>query len=80
MALSFSVPDSELTATLHNRRNMVIDQVYQGRAFWNAMTSMGGIKNESGGLELVTPLRMSKATAGGSFSGYDLLDTGLAVH
>lgn len=75
MALNFSVPDSELTATLHNRRNRVVDQVYQGRAFWNAMTSKGGLKMEGGGKELITPLRMSKATAGGSFSGYDLLDT-----
>ena len=75
MALIFGVPDTQLSLTSHNRRNAVIDQVYQGKAFTNAMAAHGGFGGESGGLELVTPLRMSKSTAGGSFSGYDLLDT-----
>jgi len=75
MALTFSVPDTELSLNLHNRRNEIIDQVFQGTAYMNALSSFGGVKMESGGQELVTPLRMSKNSTAGSFSGYDILDT-----
>lgn len=75
MALTFSVPDTELSLTLHNRRAMVIDNIFQGTPFMNAMSSMGGVKVEDGGLEIVDPLLMSKNSTAGSFSGYDILDT-----
>lgn len=75
MALSFSVPDTELSLTLHNRRAEVVDNIFQGTPFLNAMSTMGGVRTEDGGLELVVPLRLSKNTTAGSFSGYDILDT-----
>jgi len=75
MALTFSVPDTELSLNLHNRRDEVIDQVFQGTPFFRAMSSHGGIRMESGGQEITTPLRMSKNSTVGSFSGFDILDT-----
>jgi hypothetical protein len=75
MALSFSVPDTELSLTLHNRRAEVIDQILRGTPFLNAMRTRGGMKDEDGGLEIVQPLRISKNTTAGSFDGYDILDT-----
>lgn len=75
MALSFSVPDTELSLTLHNRRAEVIDNIFTGTAFLMALREMGGTRMEDGGLELVTPLLFSKNTTAGSFEGYDLLDT-----
>jgi hypothetical protein len=75
MPLTFSVPDAELSATLHNRRNEVVDNIFTGTPFMNAMREHGGVRTEDGGYELVTPLLMSKNTTAGSFSGYDILDT-----
>jgi hypothetical protein len=63
MALTFSVPDTELSLTLHNRRAEVVDNIFTG------------VQNENGGLEIVQPLLMSKNTTAGSFSGFDILDT-----
>jgi len=75
MALTFSVPDTELSLTLHNRRAEVVDNIMQGTPFLAAMSRHGGVRTEDGGLELVTPLRMAKNSSAGSFSGYDILDT-----
>ena len=75
MALSFSVPDTELSLTLHNRRAGVVDNIFKGTPFLSAMSTMGGVRSEGGGLELVTPLLMSKNTTAGSFADYDILDT-----
>jgi hypothetical protein len=75
MALTFSVPDTELSLTLHNRRNQVIDNIFQGAPFLNALSMTGGTRMEAGGLELVTPLLFSKNTTAGSFLDFDVLDT-----
>jgi hypothetical protein len=75
MALSFSVPDTELSLTLHNRRAEVVDNIFTGTPFLNALREHGGVNSESGGLQLVEPLLMSKNTTAGSFSGFDILDT-----
>jgi hypothetical protein len=75
MALTFSVPDTELSLTLHNRRAEVVDNIFQGTPFLAAMSTMGGTRTEDGGLQLVTPLLMSKNSTAGSFTGYDILDT-----
>lgn len=75
MALTFSVPDTELSATLHNRRAELVDNIFQGTAFLSAMRRYGGVVTTDGGLELVTPLRYAKNSTVGSFEGYDLLDT-----
>lgn len=74
MALTFSVPDTELSLTLHNRRNEVVDQVFQGTPFLAAMSRFGGVKNIDGGLEIVVPVRMSKNTTVSSFDGFDIID------
>ena len=75
MALSFTVPDSELSTTLHNRRNELIDNIFQGTPFLFAMSRFGGTRTVDGGLELVTPLQFSKNSTAGSFKDYDVLDT-----
>lgn len=75
MALTFSVPDTELSLTLHNRRAEVVDNIFTGTPFLNAMRQYNGVKSEDGGLSLVTPLMFSKNTTAASFDGYDLLDT-----
>jgi len=75
MALSFSVPDTELSLTLHNRRAEVVDNIFKGTPFLNALSRFGGVKTIDGGLEYVGPVRMSKNSTAGSFSGYDILDT-----
>ena len=75
MALTFSVPDTELSLTLHNRRAEVVDNIFTGTPYMNAMREHGGVKNEDGGNEIVQPLLMSKNTTAGSFSGFDILDT-----
>ena len=75
MAMSFSVPDTELSLTLYNRRASVVDQIMQGTPFLSAMSRFGGVKTEDGGYEIVQPVRMAKNSAVGSFSGYDILDT-----
>jgi hypothetical protein len=72
---TWSVPDTELSLTAANRRNELVDNIFQGTAFLNAMSRLGGYRTESGGEQLVTPLRMAKNTAAGSFDGYDILDT-----
>lgn len=75
MPLTFSVPDAELSMTLHNRRNEVVDNIFTGTPFLNAMREKGGLRTDDGGLSLVSPLLMSKNSTAGSFSGYDILDT-----
>jgi len=75
MALTFSVPDTEMSLTLANRRAEVVDNIFQGTPFLQAMSSMGGTRTEAGGNQLVTPLLMSKNSTAGSFQGYDILDT-----
>ncbi len=80
MALSFSVPDTELSLTLHNRRAEVVDNIFKGTAFMNALRRHNAVDMVNGGLEIVQPLRYAKNTTVGSFDSYDLLDTGLTVH
>ena len=75
MALTFSVPDTELTATLHNRRAEVVDNIFRGTPYLMAMSTHGGVTTEDGGLAIVQPVRMAKNTARGCFRGYDILDT-----
>jgi hypothetical protein len=74
MALTYSVPDAELSATLHNRRAEVIDNIFQGTPFLTAMRTMGGVRTEPGGLKLDTPVEFSKNTTVQWFTGYDQLD------
>jgi hypothetical protein len=75
MALTFSVPDTELSLTLANRRAEVVDQIFRGTAFLNMMRMKGAVDTIDGGMEMVVPLRFAKNTAFGSFDGFDLLDT-----
>jgi hypothetical protein len=75
MALSFSVPDAELTATLANRRPEVVDNIFRGTPLLFAMSRLGGTQPVDGGLGLVKNLQFAKSTAGGAFSDYDILDT-----
>lgn len=75
MALTFSVPDTELSLTLHNRRDEVVDNIFQGTPLLAALRDRGGVETMDGGLQLVEPLLISKNTTAGSFSGYDILDT-----
>lgn len=75
MALTYSVPDAELSATLHNRRSEVIDNIFTGTPFLNAMRQHGGVKNEDGGKRLDSPVQMAKNSTAGSFGKYDVLDT-----
>lgn len=75
MALSFSVPDTELSATLHNRRAQVVDNIFKGTAWLNALRQYNAIDTVDGGLEIIQPLRFAKNTAFGSFDSYDILDT-----
>ena len=42
MGLSFSVPDAELSATLHNRRTEVVDNIFKGTPTLFMMSRMGG--------------------------------------
>ena len=74
MALTFSVPDTELSLTLHNRRAEVIDNIFQGTPFLFAMSRFGGTRTVDGGFEIVTPVRMSKNSTAGRFQNYDILD------
>lgn len=80
MPLTFSVPDTELSLTLHNRRAQVVDNIFRGTPFLMAMSRMGGVDTVDGGLEMVRALRMSKNTTAGSFRDFDILDTELTVH
>jgi hypothetical protein len=75
MPLTFSVPDTELSTTLHNRRAEIVDNIFQGTPYLMAMSRLGGTETADGGLELVRGLRLSKNTTAGSFTDYDLLDT-----
>lgn len=75
MALTFSVPDTELSLTLHNRRAEVVDNIFRGTAFMNALRRYSAVEMVNGGLEIVQPLRYTKNTTVGSFDSYDLLDT-----
>jgi hypothetical protein len=75
MALTFSVPDAELTATLANRRPEVVDNIFKGTPLLFAASRLGGTQPVDGGLGLVKNLMYAKSTAGGAFSDYDLLDT-----
>lgn len=75
MALSFSVPDTELSATLHNRRAEVVDNIFKKGVFMDAMRRYNAVEILDGGLEIVQPLRFAKNTTVGSFDSYDILDT-----
>lgn len=75
MALAFSVPDTELSLTLANRRAQVVDQIFKGTAFLNLLRMKGAVDTVSGGNEMVVPLRFAKNTTFGSFDAYDILDT-----
>lgn len=75
MALSFSVPDTELSLTLHNRRAEVVDNIFRGTVLMSSLRRFNAIDTEDGGLEIVRALRFTKNTSVGSFDGYDLLDT-----
>lgn len=75
MALTFSVPDTELSLTLQNRRAEVVDNIFKGTAFLNALRRFGAVDTESGGSEMVVPVRFAKNTTFGSFDSYDILDT-----
>ena len=75
MALNFSVPDTELSLNLHNRRDQVIDNIFTGVPYMNALRRFNGLRQESGGQEITTPLLMSKNSTTSSFSGFDILDT-----
>ena len=75
MPLTYSVPDAELSATLHNRRSGVIDNIFTGTPFLNAMREKGGVKTEDGGKRLDTPVQMAKNSTAGSFGKYDVLAT-----
>lgn len=74
-SLSFDVPDTELSLTLHNRRAEVIDQIFRGTPFLNMLRQKGAVKTVDGGLQYVQPIRVSRNTTAGSFAGYDVLDT-----
>ncbi len=73
MALTFSVPDTELSLTLQNRRAEVVDNIFKGTAFLNAMRSKGAVDTVNGGLEMVVPVRFAKNSTFGSFDSYDIL-------
>ena len=75
MAFTFSVPDTELSLTLQNRRAEIVDNIFRGTAFMSALRSKGAVDTVSGGLELVTPVRFAKNTSVQSFDSYDILDT-----
>jgi len=75
MALTFTVPSTELTATLANRRPEVVDNIFRGTPLLFAMSRLGGTQPVDGGLGLVKNLNYAKSTSGGSFSDYDILDT-----
>ncbi len=75
MALTFTVPDTELSATLANRRDQIMDNVFTGTPFLMAMTMQGGVRTGDGGNTLVTPLEFAKNTTIAAFACYDLFDT-----
>lgn len=74
MALTFSVPDTELSLTLSNRRAEIVDQIFRGTAFLNALRTKGAVDTVSGGSDIVGPVRFAKNTTFGSFDSYDVLD------
>lgn len=75
MALTFSVPDTELTLTLQNRRAQIVDQIFKGTAFLNALRTRGAVDTVDGGESMVIPVRFAKNTTVESFESYDILDT-----
>lgn len=76
MGLSFSVPDTELTLTLHNRRPEIIDNIFKGTPFLNMLRLKGGVELVDGGISIVRGLMyQAQQNAIGSFSGYDTLNT-----
>lgn len=74
MAVTFSVPDTELSATLHNRRAGVVDNIFKKSVLLSQMRRFGAVETIDGGLEIVQPVRYAKNTSAGSFDGYDILD------
>ena len=75
MPKTYSVPDAELSATLHNQRAKVVEQVFTGTPFMMCMKEKGGVRTEDGGKRLDTPVQMAKNSTAGSFGKYDILDT-----
>lgn len=74
MSLTFSVPDTELSLTLQNRRSEVVDNILTGTPFLMAMSRLGGMTTIDGGSSVVCPLRLSKNSTAQSFTNYDVLD------
>lgn len=64
-----------MSLTLHNRRAEVIDNIFTGTPYMNALREHGGVRMEDGGSHIVQPLLFSKNATAGSFSGFDILDT-----
>lgn len=73
MSLTFTDSgDAELTATLHNRRAQLIDNVFQGSATLKAFRDFGGVEvTGEGGVGIVRPVIASKNSTADSFSGFD---------
>ncbi len=73
MPLTFDAAgDAELSATLHNRRPQIIDNILDGTAYLNALRTYGGIEvDTTGGVGIVRGLRFEKNNSTGSFSGTD---------
>lgn len=64
--------DAELTATLHNRRAEIIDNVFQGSASLKAFNDFGGVEvTGDGGIGIVRPVIATKNGTADSFSGFD---------
>ena len=75
MALTYAVPDTELTTTLHNRRPTIIDNIFTGTPFLAALRMQGMVQMLNGGLEIIRGIRFSSNTTAGSFDAFDILDT-----
>ncbi len=71
MSLDFNAGgDSELSATLHNRRAQIIDNIFDGTAFLNAMKTYGGVEVDSmGGVGIVRALQFQRQSSTASFAG-----------
>ena len=74
MPLTFPIPSEAFSATLANRREEIIDNIFEKAVFAGMLKMHNGIRMESGGDTINTPLRMAKNTSSGSFADYDILD------
>lgn len=64
-----------LSTTLKNYRKTLVDNIHKSSALFYWLKTHDGIKEETGGERIVTPLMYGKNTTAGSYSGYDSLDT-----